>query len=179
MIETERLYLRKWQMSDAEAVYDLSKEPEIAYNCGWKPHKDVAESRFVLEYILISKNNYAIVEKETDRVVGSFSFIPLGDSPLVCDEDEIEIGFWMGKPYWGKGYTTEVCKRMMQYAFEKMGINKIWIQHNINNLQSKRVQEKCGFVYHHKEENKYYPLLDVYRNNVVNYMTKEMWETCK
>jgi RimJ/RimL family protein N-acetyltransferase len=56
MIETERLYLRKWQMSDAEAVYDLSKEPEIGYNCGWKPHKDVAESRFVLEYILINKN---------------------------------------------------------------------------------------------------------------------------
>ena len=179
MIETERLYLRKWQMSDAEAVYDLSKEPEIGYNCGWKPHKDVAESRFVLEYILINKNNMAIVEKETDRVVGSFSFIPLGDSPLVCDEDEIEIGFWMGKPYWGKGYTTEVCKRMMQYAFEKMGINKIWIQHNINNLQSKRVQEKCGFVYHHTIDRKYYLVLDEYRTNIVNYITKEMWEQNK
>ena len=68
MIETERLYLRKWKMADAEAVDNLSKEPEIAYNCGWKPHKDVAESRFVLEYILISKNNYAIVNKIDDKI---------------------------------------------------------------------------------------------------------------
>ena len=179
MIETTRLYLRKWKMSDAEQVYNLSKEPEIGYNSGWRPHKDVAESRFVLEYILINKNNWAIVEKESDCVVGSFSYIPLGESPLVNELNEIEIGYWMGKPYWNKGYTTEVVQRMIRYAFEEMGMKTVWIQHNINNLRSKRVQEKCGFKYHHTKERQYYIVLDEYRTNIVNYMTKEMWEQNK
>ena len=179
MIETERLYLRKWQLSDAQEVYNLSKEPEIGYNCGWRPHKDVAESRMVLEFILIDKNNWAIVKKETDRVVGSFSFIPLGDSLLVSDTQEIEIGFWMGKPYWNKGYTTEASKRMMQYAFDELGVKKIWTQHNVHNLAAKRVQEKCGFEYHHTIDRRYYLVLDEYRTSNVNHITKEMWEQNK
>ena len=179
MLETKRLYLRKWEKADVEHLFLLAKDPEVGPDCGWNPHKDIEESSFVLEHILMNDTTYAIVEKETHQVVGNISLMYAKDSHLVIDEQSAEIGFWLGKPYWGKGYMPEACLALMKYAFEDMGLTTLWIQHHEHNQKSARVQAKCGFVYHHKEDNKYYPLLDIYRNNVVNYMTKEMWETCK
>lgn len=179
MIKTQRLYLRTYETTDVEVLYELCKDPDVGPDCGWMPHKDLDEARFVLENILINDWTWAIVERDTNKLVGNISLMRQNDSHLVIDDTSAEIGFWLGKPYWGKGYMPEACLALMNYAFEDMGIKTLWIQHHEHNQKSARVQAKCGFVYHHKDNNKYYPLLDVYRNNVVNYMTKEMWETCK
>lgn len=165
-LETERLILRPWRIEDAEELFELARDPEVGPACGWAPHKDIEESKKVLEHILINDYSYAIVLKESGQVIGDISRMPKGESRYCENEKQAEIGFWLGRPYWGNGYMPEACKVLMKYCFETMKLEKVWCGHNITNEKSERVQEKCGFAF---------AFLDEPRSLVVNCMTREMW----
>ena len=91
-------------------------------------------------------------------------------------DNECELGYWLGKPYWGQGLIPEACKEMLSHAFEDLGMEKVWCGYYEGNEKSKRVQEKLGFKYHSKNENVHLALLNEDRNDVINLMTKEDWE---
>jgi len=57
------------------------------------------------------------------------------------------LGYVLAESYWGKGYTTEAAKRLIQYAFEELNIDLLSVYHYPHNIRSKRVIEKCGFHY--------------------------------
>ena len=175
-LETKRLYLRKWEVDDAEALYALAQDRDVAENCGWKAHKDIEETKMVLQNVLINDYTWVIVKKETEEVVGNISLMPYGTTNCPENEKQAEIGFWIGKPYWGNGYMPEACLEIMKYGFETLQLECIWCCHHSENHKSHRVQEKCGFRYHHTLEHHYQPLLDNYVTSIVNCMTKEEWE---
>lgn len=175
-METERLMLRPWQSSDLEVLYHLASDPHVGPDCGWNPHKDLEESKFVLEKILMVKNTYAIVLKETDEVIGNISFFK---SKYNENDHQAEIGFWLGYPYWGNGYMPEACKCLMDYCFKELKLEKIWCVHHQENHNSARVQEKCGFKYHHTDEAYYIAQLDQSVISTVNIITKKEWELQK
>lgn len=172
-LNTQRLLLRPWQESDLDTLYELAKDPQVGPDCGWNPHQDKQESQDVLTKLLMNDYNYAIVLKETGEVVGDISLMPFGTGSHAKNEKEKEIGFWLGRPYWGKGYMPEACLRLLEYGFEEKGAERIWCAHHTENHKSARVQEKCGFRFHHKKEHVYLRQLDIYRDAVVNCMTKE------
>ncbi|MBQ2692393.1 MAG: GNAT family N-acetyltransferase [Clostridia bacterium] len=145
--ETERIILRPWQKSDAEALFKYASEAEVGLPCGWRPHKDIEESKFVLEKILMVPETYAIVLKETGEAVGSISLMMGGR----YGEEEAEIGYWLGKPHWGKGIMPEAVKILQNYAFCDLGKTVLWCGYFTGNDKSRRVSEKCGFRYHHTE----------------------------
>ena len=89
--------------------------------------------------------------------------------------DEIEIGYWLGVPFWGNGYIPEAVKRLQQHAFEDLGCNAMWCGYYDGNEKSKRCQEKCGFIYHHTEENKPCELMGDVRKEHFTRLTKEDW----
>jgi RimJ/RimL family protein N-acetyltransferase len=66
-----------------------------------------------------------------------------------CSEkmDEPELGYWLGRDYWGKGYATEAGRRVIRHAFEDLGSKAVWCCYYEGNERSKRVQEKLGFSY--------------------------------
>ena len=158
-LETERLYLRYWEENDAEELYELAKDPEVGPACGWQPHKDLAESKAILKDVLMNDWTYAIVLKENGRIIGDISHMPNGVGSYCENENQVEIGFWLGKEYWGNGYMPEACNRIVKYCLDELKMEKVWCAHNIKNLKSKRAQEKCGFEYAY---------LDEKRSNVVN-----------
>lgn len=147
--KTERLIIRPWDDMDADELYELAKEPEIGHWCGWEPHKTIKDSLFVLHNFLEVKETYAVCLKENGKVIGSIGLHFKDQTDMTEKEDECELGYWIGKPYWGNGYVTEACKEVMKHAFEDLNAHAIWCGYYDGNNRSKRVQQKLGFAYHH------------------------------
>lgn len=75
-----------------------------------------------------------------------------------------------------KGYIPEAVRRLQKHVFEDMGYSAMWCGYYDGNEKSKRCQEKCGFVYHHTEENKPCSLMGDIRTEHFTRLTKEQWE---
>lgn len=172
-METKRLILRPWELTDLETLYDLCIDPHVGPDCGWKPHKDIKESQFVLENILMVKNTFAIVLKETNQVIGNISIFK---SEYNENENQAEIGYWLGYPYWGNGYMPEACEKVIQFCFNELHLEKIWCGHFETNHNSSRVQEKCGFKYHHTDTQHYLAQLDKTVVGIVNVLERKEWD---
>lgn len=168
---TKRLILRPWNDYDALDLFDLAKEPEIGFWCGWEPHKHIRDSLFALHNFLEAKETYAVCLKENGEIVGSIGLI--GNDKI---DNEYELGFWIGKPFWDNGYATEAANAVIKHAFEDLNANIIWCGYYDGNERSKHVQENLGFEYHHFCENTEVVQLGIIRRSHINVLTKEKWE---
>ena len=179
VLYTDRLILRHWEESDAEEMFKYASDPDVGPITGWMPHEDIEESRWVINNILTGKEAYAICLKETGKPVGTIE-LKLGDKADLCDGDnECELGFWLGKPYWGQGIMPEAGRELLRYAFEDVEFEKVWCGYYDGNNKSKRVQEKLGFKFQWTSEGVDVPLMHETRTGHVNLMTKEDWEELK
>ncbi|MBE6930593.1 MAG: GNAT family N-acetyltransferase [Ruminococcaceae bacterium] len=152
MLQTERLILRPWCEDDAEELYKYASDPIIGQNCGWPAHTSVENSRQVIRKILSAPETYAVVLRETGLPVGSVGIMTPGHGGMAkMADDEAEIGYWIGRPYWGQGLIPEAVRELQRYCFEELGCAAVWCCHFTTNDRSRRVMEKCGFVYHHTE----------------------------
>lgn len=176
MLETERLILRKWTEEDAESLFEYAKDLEIGPAAGWPPHKSVEESRAVIKNVFDGAECYAICEKENNIAIGAVELKLNGHTNITKRDDECELGYWLGQPFWGRGYMPEASRELLRHGFEDLGMTTIWCAYYDGNLKSKRVQEKLGFVYHHTCNEVPVPLLHEVRVEHTNVMTKEHWE---
>ena len=110
--------------------------------------------------------------KETGLPVGS---IGLHHNDFAKKEDEAELGYWIGVPYWGRGFVPEAARELLRHAFEDLKLNRVWCGYYDGNLKSKRVQEKLGFQYQWTSEEVPVPQLGETRKGYVNLLTKEDW----
>ena len=101
-LTTSRLLLRPWRESDAEALYRYAKDPAIGPVAGWRPHTSIADSLEIIRTVFAAPETYAVVLKATGDPVGSVG-IMLGDGlhSAEMQAGKAEIGYWIGKPYWG------------------------------------------------------------------------------
>ena len=176
-LETERLLLRHWEETDAEALFAYAKDPDIGPIAGWPPHKSVAESLDVIRNVFNGSECYAICEKGCNRAIGAIELKLNGHTDMTDRDDECELGYWLGKPFWGRGYIPEAVRELLRHGFETLGMTTIWRGYYDGNEKSKRVQEKVGFIYHHTCEEVDVPLMNEIRVGHTNFMTKEKWET--
>lgn len=175
ILHTERLLLRPWTKEDAESLYKYAKEPEIGIPAGWPPHKSVEESLDVIKNVFTGKECYAICEKENKEAIGAVELKLNGHTDMTERYDECELGYWLGKPFWGRGYMPEAAMELIRHGFEDLGMTTIWCGYYEGNNKSKRVQEKIGFKYHHTCNEVPVPLLKEIRVGHTKYMTLEMW----
>ena len=179
IFETERLILRPWTTEDAESLFEYAKDPQVGPIAGWPVHTSVENSREIIEAVLSADETYAVCLKEDNRAIGSIGLIPPAQSHTKVSEDEIEIGYWIGVPFWGKGLIPEAVRKMQEHAYEDLGCTAMWCGYYDGNEKSKRFQEKCGFVYHHTEENKPCVLMGDVRTEHFTRLTKEDWNERK
>lgn len=172
--ETERLILRPWFEDDAEELFKYASDPEVGRPAGWPPHTSVENSREIIRTVLSAKETYAVCLKESGRPVGS---VGLHRNDIAEQDDEYELGYWIGKPFWGRGLIPEASRELLRYAFETLGMKCIWCGHYDGNIKSRRVMEKLGFVYHHTTEGLEVSLLGEIRTGHVLLMTREMWNS--
>ncbi len=175
-LETERLVLRPWADGDAEPLFTLAKDPAVGTVAGWPPHQSVQESLQVIRTVLSGPECYAICERGRDMPVGAVELMLNGRTGMTARDDECELGYWLGRPFWGRGYMTEAAAELVRRAFETLGMRAVWCGYYDGNERSRRVQEKLGFVYHHTEAEIPVPLLHEVRKGHTNCLTRERWQ---
>lgn len=175
MIETERLILRPWQEQDAEALYTYASDPEVGPPAGWPPHTSVEHSREIIKNVLLKTETYAVCLKD-GKPIGSIGLHLNGSTDMTDRDDECELGYWIGKPYWGQGLIPEASRALLRYAFEELGMRAVWCGYYDGNEKSRKVQTKLGFIYQHKTEGLEIRLMNEIRTGHCNLMTKERWQ---
>ena len=117
-----------------------------------------------------------MVLKETMEPVGSVGVMKKGQGSAEMTETEAEIGYWIGVPYWGQGLIPEAVRELQRYCFEEEGMTALWCGYFDGNEKSRRVQEKCGFIYRYTKENMPCAIDGLLRTEHFTRITKEEWE---
>lgn len=173
---TQRLVLRPWTQKDAPSLFEYAKDPAVGPIAGWPPHTSVSNSEEIIKNVLAVNETYAVCMKEDNIAIGSIGLMIGKASNLDLAEDEGEIGYWIGVPFWGQGLIPEACDELIRHAFEDLELSKLWCGYFEGNMKSKRVQEKCGFKYHHTNKNVHWKLMDDIRTEHINCLTRTEWE---
>lgn len=172
-LETERLLLRPWREEDAEALYTYAKDPGIGPACGWKPHRSAEESREIIRKVLAVPGTYAVTDRKSGEPIGSIGIFPSRADG--AEAGDMEIGFWIGKPYWGQGLIPEAVFALLEHCFTVTNCQRIWCGYFDGNRKSKRVQEKCGFAYHHTRPNFFWEPTGEIKTEHFTVMSRERW----
>jgi [ribosomal protein S5]-alanine N-acetyltransferase len=143
-LETERLLLRPFTLADAPAVQELASAIEVASTTLRVPHpyeEGMAEAwirTHVPAYEASTEATYAILERSGGNLVGA--------AGLVFEPAHVqaELGYWIGKPFWGRGYATEAGRALLGFGFDRLGLNLIHAGHFTRNPASGRVLQKLG-----------------------------------
>lgn len=148
-IETKRLLLRGWEdtRQDAEDMFAYAQLEIVGRPAGWKYHASVEESRKILRMFVEEDDCFAVVSKETGRIIGSLGL----HEPKVMDADDprrgLEVGYVLNPDYWGKGMMTEAVRAVIDWVFHNTDAEVLFCGHFTFNDRSRRVIEKCGFTY--------------------------------
>ncbi len=148
IIETKMLILRPFKLSDSKIVQELAGDSKIAETTLNIPHPymdGMAEA-----WINTHKDNlineksitYAIVKKETEELMGAISLMTINNA-----HKKAELGYWVGVPYWNKGYCTEASQAIVELGFKELNLNRIYALSMECNNGSWRVMEKIGMKY--------------------------------
>ncbi|WP_267246977.1 GNAT family N-acetyltransferase [Streptococcus sp. Marseille-Q5986] len=149
MLQTERLILRRFVESDAETMFQnwASSAENLTY-VTWNPHPDVGVTRnssrnSIASYANPNYYKWVICLKEKpEQVIGDISIVEMDEIDSSC-----EIGYVLGKDYWGRGIMTEALKAVLDFCFTQAGFQKVRARYASLNPASGRVMEKAGMSY--------------------------------
>ncbi len=151
-LETERLILKKWTFDDVDDLYDYGKSHLVGPSAGWKPHKSKDESKKIIKMFIDADDTLAITLKNTGKVIGGIGLHKTNPVESIAHLNQREIGYVLHPDYWGNGYVPEAVERLKKYAFNELDLDLLWCGHYDFNMKSKRVVEKCGFIYQFTRE---------------------------
>lgn len=144
-METDRLILRPWREEDLQDFYEYARVDGVGQMAGWAPHQSLEESRRILDSFIRHKKTFALELKENGRVIGSLGLEERdGVDPRFMGR---EIGYVLSRDYWGRGLMPEAVKAVIDYCFRVLSYDWLTCGHFEWNIQSRRVVEKCGFVF--------------------------------
>lgn len=146
-LQTQRLILRPFTLADAPDVQRLAGDRDIAATTLLIPHPyedGMAEAWIQTHPAAFAERKavtFAIAIRETEQLCGAMGLRIDGGN------NNAELGYWIGKPYWGRGYCTEAAKAVLQYGFEVLQLHRIHASHFVQNPASGRVMQKIGMSY--------------------------------
>lgn len=143
---TDRLLLRSFKNEDAKLVQELAGNYNVSKTTLNIPHpyeNGMAENWIKTHFKnwkQMSRITYAITNNKTNQLIGAVSLVEIKGT-------QAKLGYWIGEPYWGKGYCTEATKALIQFSFTKLGIKNIIAEHLSSNIASGKVMKKSGMVH--------------------------------
>ena len=143
-ISSERLILRPFTERDVDDLYRYAADPNVGPHAGWKPHESREESLEIIQMFLRDDNVWAIEQKSDHRVIGSLG---LHNDKWRNYPEARMFGYVLAPDSWGKGYMSEAVLRAMEHGFLDLNLRLLSVSHYTFNDRSRRVIEKCGFVY--------------------------------
>lgn len=146
-LETNRLLLRKLTLEDAGDIFEYASDDETTKYMTWNTHSSIEDAKGYINFTLgryekDETGEWGIVLKESGKLIGALGF------PW-CDmkNKRAEIGYVLSKKHWGMGIMPEAVRRIIKFAFEEMGLNRIECCHFMPNEKSGRVMQKAGMSY--------------------------------
>lgn len=164
---THRLILRPWDLNDAENLYEYAKNPNVGPVAGWPIHTSVENSQEIIKTVFAEEETYAVCLRTDNLAIGCAAITVGARSNMKLPDDEGEIGYWIGEPFWGQGLIPEACMELIRRGFEDLKLKRLWCGYFEGNEKSRRVQEKCGFIYHHTNQDMHWELMDDIRTEHV------------
>lgn len=161
LLHSERLTLSPYEVTDIDLSIEMFTDPEVLKYAGGALGED--EIRGQMANVTNRGGNgcigiWRISDRNTGEKLGSAALLPMPveekdtDYSLVVPgrmpEGDVEIGYFLKRSAWGKGYATEACKRLIQMAFEESPLTEIVANFEEGNVASRNVLEKLGFVNH-------------------------------
>lgn len=152
IIETERLFLREFNLTDVEVVYEFNSNTEVHKYTGDEVLKSPERAREIItdvwfqDYKKYGYGRWAVVYKPEDKVIG---FAGLKYLPEIGETD---IGYRFLPEYWGKGIASEASTEIIKYGFEKLSLNRIIGIASSENIGSWKVLEKIGLTFYQESD---------------------------
>lgn len=149
VLRTERMILRAFTLDDASAITELLMDKEIAANTQLIPFPYTLEmaTEWIEPQAKTWQEGRATVfavclaaPSERGTVIGVIGL------EIDSVHERAELGYWIGKAYWGKGYCTEAATAVIEFGFEQLGLNRVFAYHMLRNPASGRVMEKLGMM---------------------------------
>ncbi|MBW4717211.1 GNAT family N-acetyltransferase [Saccharothrix obliqua] len=147
-LETERLLLRRFTADDVDDLVRLDSDPEVMRFLTGEPTPraeiaDVVLPAVLRDYDRGPAGRWAAVERDGGRFVGWLALQPPADGSTA----EVELGYRLIAPAWGRGYATEGARALIHKGFTDLGVQRVWAQTMAVNTASRRVMEKAGLRY--------------------------------
>jgi len=171
ILDDNELVLRSFKESDLSDLYEYAKVPGVGEMAGWHHHESIDETKMILNMFIENKNVFAITYN--NKVIGSVG-IELYNENILSEFDDLmarEIGFVLSKDYWGMGIMKRAVTLVLDYLFNKEGLDLAVCGHYNDNNQSKRVQEKIGFKPYKMCE--YKDKMGIVHRSTINILKKE------
>lgn len=145
ILETKRLVLREWSLDDGEVLREILGDADVMkFIGGGKPFSFEQTNDFLNWAVSFQKENgfcrWAVVEKKNGEIIGSCGFA------FPHQTEEVELGYLFSRKFWGKGFATEAAGACLRYGFEKLKFTEVIALTDEENVASRRVLEKIGFV---------------------------------
>lgn len=157
ILHTKRLVLRTINQGDLNDFYSYASVPGVGEMAGWPHHNTINDTKIILDMMIKNRNIFALVDIFTDKMIGT-----IGLEKLSIKKDNLsklvglEIGYVLSKDYWGQGLMAEGVGEVISFCFDTLMVDYLLCAHFENNLQSKKVIEKCGFDFLEKQYNSKY-----------------------
>lgn len=149
VIETDRLILRRFNISDAQDIFDnWASNHQATKYLTWPPHERVEDTRALLQdwvtaYDQLNQYRWGItLRNQPEQVIGDISVVGTNELRKEC-----EIGYVLSPNYWGQGIMTEALKAVTTYLLTEVQFNRLQALHNVANVGSGKVMKKAGLRY--------------------------------
>ncbi|MBQ2977548.1 MAG: GNAT family N-acetyltransferase [Clostridia bacterium] len=147
ILETDRLILRPMRMQDARDMFAYAQDPEVSRHVLWEAHRNIGQSRQFLraairQYRQGLPASYAITLRKSGRMIGTIGFMWVN-----LDHKSAEVGYSLSRDYWNQGIMTEALRKIVEFSFEELKLNRLEAQHEISNPASGRVMAHVGMHY--------------------------------
>jgi len=176
LLTSERVVLRDVILDDCAAIHAYAAQPEVSRFQPWGPNTP-DESRAYVEFVLAQaqaqpRTNYtlAIVLTATTQVIGTCSLV------IQSQHDrQGELGYVLHPAYWGRGYATEVARRLLHFGFTTLGLHRISATCDPRNTASVHVLDKVGMQYEGRLRDVML-LRDGWRDSLVYSLLEHEWQ---
>lgn len=145
-LASARLLLRPFAQSDAAAVRLLAGDARIADTTALIPHPypEGAAEAWIATHEATWESGHgltlAVTLRATSELIGAIGLT------LAPEHRRAELGYWIGVPYWGRGYCTEAARLLVDHAFNGLKVHRVFAHHFVRNAASGRVLEKIGMT---------------------------------
>ncbi|GKU80103.1 GNAT family N-acetyltransferase [Paenibacillus sp. L3-i20] len=144
---TERLHLRKMQMSDSSSLFKIWSDPDVTKFMNVSNFTDETQAQEMIRILdELSQENkairFSIIELESNEIIGT-----CGYNFLDFENQKAEIGYDIAKSFWGRGYASEAIRTLLEYGFSSLNMNRIEAKVEPENVNSIKLLQNLNFTF--------------------------------